>query len=84
MSNYKQKMDISKALSIVNSMYTVRRKNVRVTSADALETVLFDYYRKCEKLEMIDQILKADFKDINPLDREPYKLFLIKELVEHE
>lgn len=58
MSDYKQKMDISKALSFVNSMYTVRRKDTRATSADAIETVLYDYYRQCEKLEKIEQIVK--------------------------
>ena len=64
MSDYRQKMHITKALSIVNSMYTVRRKDTRATTADALETVLYDYYRKSEKLDKLEQIHKLWF---NPL-----------------
>lgn len=58
MSDYKSKKDISEALSIMDSMLTVRRKDTRVKSADAIETVLYDYYRKSEKLDKIEQIVK--------------------------
>lgn len=57
MSDYKPKKDISEALAIMDSMLTVRRKDTRVKSADAIETVLYDYYRKSEKLDKIEQIV---------------------------
>lgn len=41
MSKYKRKMPIKEAIAIMDSMLKTRRKDPRVTSADAIETVLY-------------------------------------------
>lgn len=89
MSDYKPKIKISEALSIMDSMLTVRRKDTRVKSADAIETVLYDYYRKSEKLDKIEQILKKasyveDNKVYSYLYNEDKKLEHIGEILDHE
>ena len=36
------------------------------------------------KYQKIKQILKDDFEDYNPLARDPYKLYLIREVIEED
>lgn len=70
-------MTIDEAIYCMECKYYEARNNNTCASSEGHQ-VAIDTMRKYQK---IDQIVNTEFNEIHPLDRNPYKIDLIKEVI---